>query len=560
MTSDKTGVYLLSKILVDKGITQLVYSPGSRNAPLAIAFSREPGIESIQIVDERSAAFFALGLAMQSGKPVAIACTSGSAVLNYAPAIAEAYYSEIPLLILTADRPAEWIDQDESQTIRQKEIYRNFILGSFELPAHHTPAESWQHSRIINEAVNLCQFPRRGPVHINIPLGEPLYGMQEKPAVAPRLITRVETETRLSSQAIESLRSSWKSYSKKLIIVGSMPPDAALQQALQSLAKDESLVILTENTSNLQGDSFFEGIDKLIDGLHPDHQQEFAPDLLVSIGKRLVSRKIKAWLRKQTNMVHWQIDESGQTIDSYQHLTHIFPVPSIHFLACLEGLEQKDGNYRKRWQERMQFTSLKHQQFLQEAAFSDLKVFHNLLAGLPKNSVIHAGNSTPIRYLQLFDKADSMEYYSNRGTSGIDGSVSTAAGFAYNSPKTVFLISGDLGFFYDSNGIWNHYLKPSFKIILINNGGGGIFRIIEGPSRLPEMEQFFETSHQTKARGIAEAFGLRYFAAHEQEEFNQILPSFLHESEKASLLEIFTDSAINASVLKSYFNSLKQTE
>lgn len=558
MTSDKTGIVLLSKLLVTKGVSQVVYSPGSRNAPIAIAFSREEGLNCIQIVDERSAAFFALGLALESQKPVALVCTSGSAVLNYAPAIAEAYYSEVPLIILTADRPAEWIDQDESQTIRQKGVYNNYILGNFELPASHLESDTWQHSRVINEAINLSLFPRKGPVHINIPLREPLYGLSSEPSPAPRTIERVDTEVNLAADSIRQLREDWTRFQKKLLIVGSYHPDVRMQDALSRLANDPSLVILTENTSNLNNPLFFEGTDKLIDGLDPQKQQEFVPDLLITIGKRLVSRKIKAWLRKQDSLVHWQVDASGQTIDSYQHLTRIYPVDSVHFLGQLAGLPYPNSNYQSRWANRRQFTEQKHLEYLSSAPFSDLSVFGKLVSEIPQGAVIHAGNSTPIRYLQLFRKSATSRYFSNRGTSGIDGSVSTAAGFAFNSPDCNVLITGDLGFFYDSNALWNQHLPANLKIILINNGGGGIFRIIEGPSNLPELDKFFEAGHSYEASSLAKAYHLSYFKAANESELKQVLPDFLNENTSASILEIFTDRETNASVLKGYFDYLKQ--
>lgn len=558
MTSDKTGIVILSKILAQRGIRNAILSPGSRNAPITLVFSRNSDLQCFHIVDERSAAFFALGMAIQSGTPTALVCTSGSAVLNYAPAIAEAYYSEIPLIIITADRPYEWIDQDESQTIRQKNTYENYILGSFELPAEHKPDNEWLHARIVNDAINLACGKTKGPVHINVPLAEPLYRTTAYEPDTIRITELAATHSQLTESAIETLQNDWKKYQKKLILVGSHEPDAELESLLSVVAIDDSVVILTENTSNLNSEHFFEGTDKLISGLHPEKHQDYVPDLLVTIGQRLVSRRIKTWLRKQDQMQHWHIDEGGRPIDAYQHLTRIYPLKPVDFLRHISGNLNVESTYRLLWEQRKTETNLAHEQFLPLAKYSDLKVFHQIINHLQGNWILHAGNSTPIRYLQLFKKLKSITYFANRGTSGIDGSLSTAVGYAWNSKHPNLVILGDLSFFYDSNGLWNQYLKPNLKIIVINNSGGGIFRIIEGPSAQPELEDAFEVKHSFQSGKLAETFGLNYFTASSEEELSTELKSFLKEQDKPALLEIFTPNEDNPKILNAYFEHLKQ--
>lgn len=558
MTSDKTGIVILSKILAQRGISNAIISPGSRNAPITMVFSRNPDLQCFNIVDERSAAFFGLGMAMQSGKPSVLVCTSGSAVLNYAPAIAEAYYSEIPMIVITADRPSEWIDQDESQTIRQKNTYENYILGSFELPSEHKPDNEWLHARIVNDAINLACGKTKGPVHINVPLSEPLYQTSTYEPTQFRITELAETHSQLTENAIRQLQDDWKSYQKKLILVGNHEPDAELESLLAVVAIDDSVVVLTENTSNLNGDYFFEGTDKLISGLNPNKQEEFVPDLLVTLGQRLVSRRIKTWLRKQSNLKHWHIDEGGRPIDAYQHLTRIYPLKAIDFLRHISDSLNVESAYRLTWDQRKKDTELAHQEFLPNAGYSDLKAFHLILESLKGNLILHAGNSTPIRYLQLFKKSGNITYYANRGTSGIDGSLSTAVGYSWFSNDINLVILGDLSFFYDSNALWNRYLKPNLKIIVINNSGGGIFRIIEGPSSLPELEGAFEVKHHNKAGAIAKSFGLSCYEANTEEELKTELTKFLAPQNKPALLEIFTPNEVNPTILNAYFEQLKQ--
>jgi 2-succinyl-5-enolpyruvyl-6-hydroxy-3-cyclohexene-1-carboxylate synthase len=362
----------------------------------------------------------------------------------------------------------------------------------------------------------------------------------------------------LIETAIQQLQHDWKSYNKKLILVGSHIPDAELESMLAVVAIDDSVVVLTENTSNITSEHFFESTDKLISGLDPQKEADYVPDLLVTIGQRLVSRRIKSWLRKHKALQHWHIDEAGRPIDAYQHLSRIYPLKAIDFLRHISDNLNVGSSYRLLWEQRMLDTDLAHNEFLKSAGYSDLKVFHLVLSQLRDKLILHAGNSTPIRYLQLFHKSKTITYFANRGTSGIDGSLSTAVGYAWNSNQANLVILGDLSFFYDSNGLWNQYLKPNLKIIVINNSGGGIFRIIEGPSTLPELESFFEVKHSYKAEQIAAAFGLSYFKATGEEELTEVITGFLSPQDRPALLEIFTPNELNSEVLNAYFEFLKQ--
>lgn len=560
MDNQKIGIRHLAEICYHKGIENIVISPGSRNAPIVLAFTNHPKINCLSIVDERSAAFFALGMAQQTRKTVAIACTSGSAALNYAPAISEAYYQHIPLLVLTADRPVEWIDQADSQTIRQKNLYANYIKNSYELPQSiNSKDDLWHVDRTINEVVDLCQQGTPGPVHLNLPFKEPLYQGFDKKISFPKIISTTSTQTSLDPETIKEIAQSWNQFPKKLIISGVVEPNSELNSVLAQISKDPSVTILTENLSNLSHDEFNSCIDRTLATIDKNESDTYRPNLLISICNQIVSKKIKAFFREFNPDEHWHVD-SHLFLDTFQSLTKNIPVkPEYLFKAINNQIIPHQSDFSSKWNKKQLKAFENHQAFLANCEYSDLKVFDLLLKSIPKDSNLQLANSTPVRYSQLFDARNDLSYNSNRGTSGIDGSLSTAAGAAYGSKKATTVILGDLSFFYDSNGLWNNYLSPDLKIILINNGGGGIFRFLDGPSDSEAFEEFFETEHDLNAKGIAKTFGIQYQSVRNLNELENGIANLYHSrNKKVSLLEVFTPRKINAEVLKKYFHSLKQ--
>ena len=561
MTSDKKSIALLAEIFAQKGLKDIVISPGSRNAPIILAFAQHPKITAISIVDERSAAFFALGMAQQTKKTVAINCTSGTAALNYAPAIAEAYYQKIPLLILTADRPADMIDQGDGQTIRQKNIYANYIKKSFELPEEiNTNDEFIQAEKIFNEAINLTMYPDCGPVHINLPFSEPIYNQVDNFSFDIS-INDPEVDNKISSvKEVEKFATRWNQYDKKLLIVGMMDFNPQMQQVLKKITNDPSVVILTETTSNLKDDCSCPCIDKVVNTILEEEADNFKPELLVTIGGPVVSKMIKAFIRKNKPVEHWNIDLVDYSMNTYQCLTDgIVSEPVSFFEQLLPFVQFRNSDYSEVWTSRDQQSEKRHQEYLAKCDYSDLKVFETLLKNIPKGSDLQMGNSTPVRYVQLFKPVKKFSYYSNRGTSGIDGTVSTAVGACNATGKPTTLIVGDLGFFYDSNALMNHFLHKNLRIIIINNSGGGIFRFIQGPDETDQLGEFFEANHNWNAEYIARNFDVPYYYAHNQKELEEVLPQFYkpQKNNRPAILEINTPNRKNANILKSYFKYLK---
>lgn len=554
MHSAKQGIAQLAEVCVKMGLRHVVFSPGSRNAPLVIEFANREEIECKVITDERCAAFFALGMAQQLQQPVAICSTSGSAALNYAPAIAEAYYQRIPLVVLTADRPPELVDHADGQTIRQENVYHNYIKASFQLSTDATHPEDLQ---IVQSALTEAITHHAGPVHINIPLNEPLYGMADT-----QILQEIEL---ISPGAIEpkELRPSrvteWQASTKKLILVGQHYPNDKLTYLLEQLATDPSVAVVTENTSNVPGSKFNGCIDRLISSFTPEETPDYVPEILVTIGENIVSKKIKALFREHPPTHHWNIDPTPEHPDTYMALTHEITGQSTDFLRQLHDLTKPvSSKFANKWKQRDLETQDKHQKFLQTAPYSDLTVFEHLLDRIPSGSDLQLANSTAIRYAQLFNPLSDVRYFSNRGVSGIDGSTSTAAGAASITGKPTTLITGDLAFFYDSNALWDPHLPTNLRVIVINNQGGGIFRFIPGPTNTPQLETFFEAHHNYRAEQLCKAFDVPYYQATSLNEIEQIIPEFYakQNNDRPAVLEILTPREVNDKVLRDYFKNI----
>jgi 2-succinyl-5-enolpyruvyl-6-hydroxy-3-cyclohexene-1-carboxylate synthase len=537
------------EICQQKGVKHIVISPGSRNAPLTIGFTNNPFFKCYSIADERCAAFFAIGIAQQIQQPVVVVCTSGSALLNYYPAFAEAFYSQIPLVVLSADRPQHKIDIGDGQTIRQENVFANHSLFNANLSENN----SLENDHLVQMALH-TSVAKKGPVHINVPFEEPLYETVSDLQVHPKII-EFTTEEKPFVMDPATL-AAWKSASKKLVLVGELFPNSVEQHYLELLANDPSVVVLTEKTSNLHHPTFIDQIDTLITPFDEADLKAFQPEILLTFGGMVVSKRIKAFLRNYKPEHHWHIDEL-RAYDTFGVLTNHFETKINVFLSQLLTEDTFESTYKSGilsiWKDRV----AKHQEYNSKIPFSDFKVFDFICKNLPENCQLQVSNSSAIRYIQLFDVASSIPVFCNRGTSGIDGSTSTAIGASVVSTLPTVLITGDIGFLYDSNALWNNFIPSNFKIILINNGGGGIFRILPGHEETETFNTFFETSHQLNASHLAKMYGLHYFKAMDEISLDQQFSAFLAQNEQPSILEIFTPEKVNDLVLLEFFRKLK---
>jgi 2-succinyl-5-enolpyruvyl-6-hydroxy-3-cyclohexene-1-carboxylate synthase len=532
-----------------KGIVHIVISPGSRNAPLTIGFTMDSFFKCYSVVDERCAAFFGLGIAQQTGHPVALVCTSGSALLNYYPAVAEAFYSEIPLVVLSADRPENLINIGDGQTINQKEVFANHSLYSANLCENDLETNDLEINKALNNAII-----SKGPVHVNVPFKEPLYETTNDLLVNPIVKTTVFNKEVIDYNLLKDIVSRWSSSKKKMVLVGVHAPNRISQKWLNSLANDDSILVFTETTSNMNHPNFFPSIDKIISPLTSEEMEMLRPDILLTFGGLIVSKKIKAFLRKFQPKHHWHIDElkANNTFFCLEH--HIKISPNEFFDAIFQqSISPIISNYKPMWNAVKRHRSEKHDSFLRSVPFSDLKVFDIIINELPQGIILQLSNSATVRYAQLFDMDRSVEVFCNRGTSGIDGSTSTAIGCAVVGKKQTFLVTGDLSFFYDSNALWNNYIPNNFRIILINNSGGGIFRILPGKNDTDIFETFFETKHNLSAKQLCEMFNIVYATAKTSNELREAMSRLKDDNNAPILLEIFTPSTINDQILLDYF-------
>ncbi len=567
---------LVLQHIVANHIENVVISPGSRNAPLTIGIVNHPKINALSIVDERSAAFFALGMAQQLQKPVAVLCSSGSALLNYYPAIAEAFYSNIPLIVISADRPKHLIDIGDGQTIRQENVFKNHILFNSNLVEKQNPNNYHSdnskeensillhNNKILTEAFQIA-ISLMGPIHINVPFDEPLYETVDELYNFDFKIEKKENkflksslldEEPLEVEELERYAEIWNKSVKKIVLVGASYPDSMLQTQMDHLCKDPSVLVFTETTSNLNNGKFINGIDKLISSLSDPKFQDLQPDILLTLGGMVVSKRVKQFLRKYKPKHHWHVDRKNSP-DTYHCLSHHFSIsPQLFFSQFFFLTEKKESNFQKTWLKVKESRQLNHKKILKQVEFSDLKVFEIINQSLPNDIQLQLSNSSIIRYSQLFDLNKTIKVFCNRGASGIDGSTSTAIGAASVQNKQTVFITGDISFFYDSNALWNKYIKSDFRIILINNSGGGIFRFIPGPQTTNALD-YFETPHSLDASHLCKMYDIDYYSAENEDELKGRLKTFYQRSDFPKLLEIFTPSMENDRILKNYFLNIK---
>lgn len=554
----RQGIKNIPEICACYGIEKAVIAPGSRNAPLIFAFTKHPQFECLSITDERSAAYFALGIAQQSGRPVALVCTSGTAVLNFAPAIAEAYYQNLPLIVFTADRPAEMIDQADGQTLRQNNIFGNYIKASFTTPVE-TVSEVDLHfsDRQVSQAIDTAMTYPQGPVQINVPLREPIYTAIPNTHTQPKIIKTLPSVPKITDETLKILQTDWVKYPRKLVVIGVFPKNEELNSLAEKLAQQPDVVVIAENLSNITGKNIITQPEALFSRINSKScSDEFVPDLLITIGHSVICKQLKIFLRNRPAKAQWQLQTSMPYVDTYQSLTTVLSGKAAEILTEMP-FDNTESDFLSVYQSEMTAVNQRHQAFVENAPLSDMGVTIELLKQLPPKTTLHLANSTSVRWTQLFPARTDITYICNRGTSGIDGSLSAAAGYAYASKQLTVLLTGDLSFIYDSNGLWNNHISDNLKIIVMNNNGGNIFRFIGDKELMKDSLDFFTTPHHVKIKSLAEAYGVHYLSCDSTEDLSSAVKTLL-QSNKAAVLEIFTDNDLNTENYNGYFKNIKK--
>lgn len=557
MFSSKKNVVQAIALLKAFGVSEVVLSPGSRNAPLLQGFAIDPFFRCHSVVDERSSSYYAIGLIYKTRKPVVLCCTSGTALLNYHPAVAEAYYQNLPLIVISADRSPAWIGQMDGQTLPQHGVFRNLVKKSVHLPEINNEEDNWYCNRLLNEALIVCQMDYPGPVHINIPISEPLFDFSLEVLPEPRKINQVKAVNDISDKDICELADIWKKSGKRIIMVGQRSIENTFEHILKSNKND--FVLLDEHLSNSLTDNNIFNFDAILSGTDNDNIIKYTPELLITFGGHIVSKRIKNLLRNYPPTSHWHISLSNEITDTYKSITHFIKADPEIFFKKLESYlvdsHETDSEYISRWY--VKSTEIKSPDL--SLPFSDIVVTGFLMNSMPADAVLFVANSSSVRNIQLYKKNKTLKVFCNRGTNGIEGTLSTAIGYSSIHEGEVFLLTGDLSFFYDLNSLWNYKVPGNLHIVLINNGGGGIFHLLPGLEKAESLEKYVSAGHTKDARKWVEATDLDYLKAENIEELNSAQFEFFRQNRNNGvLLEILTNKNNNKKAVDQYYNNLKQ--
>ena len=512
MYCSKENVNILTALLVAHGVRHAVVCPGSRNSAIVHNFNECPFIQCYPMTDERSAGFYAMGMAQALKQPVVVCVTSGTALLNLAPAIAEAFYQHIPLVAISADRPQQWIDQLDGQTLPQSDALGRFVKKAVSLLEPHDAEEKWYCNRLVNEA--LLAAMRGGPVHINVPITEPLFEYSVDELPAERKIAYAAAD--MSPATLSHVTRMFLSARRPMLISG-QPMNPLLDEAVSIVGDDE----------------------------------EYVPDFVLYIGGSIVSKRLKRFLRKAKET--WVVNNTGEIADTFMNLTHVFQgdgeavADHIRFMMVMEP-----HPFIQKWDDLLARIRLQAESY--EPAYSELaavKYFEHYVG----DAEVHYANSSAIRLANSFAQ---HPVWCNRGVNGIEGSLSTAAGFSCVTDKRVYCVIGDLSFFYDQNALWNQNLQGNFRILLLNNGCGGIFNMLPGLEQSPARDQYVAAAHHTSAEGICQQNDIVYISASDMPQLHAGIDTLLNiESDRPVLLEVFTDPYDDEQTLKDYYKTFK---
>lgn len=546
MFTDKENVLELIALLRKHGIKHLVLCPGSRNLALIQGFCQAETFNIHPVTDERSAGFYALGIIAAENEPCAVVVTSGSALLNLHPAVAEAHYQKLPLLVISADRPQAWIDQMDGQTIHQPFVFKDLTIYSANLPEIKDEETAWQCNRVINEAILFLNGPTLGPVHLNVPISEPFFDFPVEQLPQPRTIFEYEVE--LLPKIVAKYKRPW-------LILGQNSRGPYLSEDdINQLT--ERFYIFAEHLANVGDENIPGNTDLVLSLLNRDQKELIAPDCVISFGGHIVSKQLKHFLRG-IPVHHYQISPEKNLVDLFKKLVGKItcsPEIALHYLkTCpinIEGLY--DIHHYS-----AEIKNIVDQTVIQ--GWNQLSVLRCVMDYLPDRCTVHLANSSTVRYAQLFSGgSNEIRYRCNRGVNGIEGSLSEAVGAALSTPneKHVLLI-GDLSFFYDMNALGISGLPSNLLIVLFNNHGGEIFALLPGLKLDPQSDAVVKATHNLSARGWARDCGAQYQMVTDLESLRIALERFSNSPDGAALLECSTEQDYDVKVFRAFMSDIR---
>lgn len=544
MYSNKENVNILTALLVCHGIRTAVVCPGSRNAPIVHNLNECPLITCYAVTDERSAGFYALGMAQALATPVAVCVTSGTALLNLAPAVAEAYYQHLPLIVISADRPEAWIGQLDGQTIPQKDAFGPFVHKEVSLPEPQNNDDRWLCNRLVNEALLASIHRGGGPVHINVPIGKPLFGFTMPELPRQRVIKRIESVA--DTSAMGDVIRAFGHALRPMIVIGQQNR-AAADACKESLVELQSLLPVLYECLGMPSSSLLDlHIEDALD-LIEGNEEAYLPDFVLYVGDALISNRLKEFLRKDRDMEVWAVTSDGDIHDTFMAQTGVIEGKSWEVLNVIRTVLQSDKSicpdqeqkvFYERWKAVLDRAYIHAHNTV--SSFSERGVlerfFDELYLRTSIDYELQAGNSMAVRLVNKFAKEHVC---CNRGVNGIEGSLSTAAGMSVVLGRIVFCIIGDLSFFYDQNALWNGNLKGNLRVLLLNNGHGGIFDRLPHLDESAAKEPYIIGAHHTFAQGICMQNNVAYLRADSYKQMDKALKTFMQPmTDRPIVLEI----------------------
>lgn len=549
MYSNHVNVNILTALLVKHGVQYAVVCPGSRNAPIVHNLDACPSITCFPVTDERSAGFYALGICQQTGSPVAVCVTSGTALLNVAPAVAEAAYQHLPLVLISADRPRQWIGQLDGQTLPQPGALDRFVRRTVDLPEPHDKESHWYCNRLVNEALIEAQRGSQGPVHINVPLTEPLYDftidrLPEERSI--QLLSPLSSHGNAECTAVvHPMLERLHQASRPIVVVGQMKPGGLPLGEIDRLRQEYPVFI---EPLGGQGSSHLDEVMAMV-----DDEERFLPDFIIYVGDTLVSKRAKSFLRHAKAAECWIVNPEGEVHDTFMNLTGVVQAQPRDVLAQIKG----HGNvaYTQLWESLFVKAKMHLRDFHPDySQMLAVELLEERMKLHDPASVVHYANSMSVRLGNIFSW---HHVYCNRGVNGIEGSLSTAAGYSLVSKENVYCVIGDLSFFYDQNALWNQNLRGNLRILLLNNGCGGIFSKFDGLRKSPARKGMVMASHHTTAEGICQENHISYYSADHVGALSNLMDTLMSpDAERPVLLEVFTDAERDMHVYQEYNQSL----
>lgn len=564
--SDKENVNILTALLVAHGVKHAVVCPGSRNAPIVHNLNECPNITCHPVTDERSAGFYALGMAQIIRYPVAVCVTSGTALLNLLPATAEAYYQHVSLVVISGDRPAMWIDQQDGQTLPQLDALGRFVSIAISLPEPSTDDERWYCNRLVNEALLCCQRHGGSPVHLNVPISEPLFTFNVPALPTERVIRQVTATTDVDH--CQPLLADVQSAKRPMIVVGQLSNKEAQRMALQLCELSADVVVVYECLGMACHEDAPRYPDSPTERLFPLHidkvlmrmqqVEQYQPDVVLYLGGTLVSKRLKTFLRQSPAAKTWIVNERGAIYDTFKNLTGVIegaPYDVLEvILRYVRGEKEKqrlpfESGFRSKWTTLIQQVQAQNERFHPPySSWQAVKRFFETASNKGRY-ILHAANSMSVRLVNYF----ASDYvFCNRGVNGIDGSLSTAAGCSLVTNQNVYCVIGDLSFFYDQNALW-HSLGGNFRVLLLNNGGGVIFKSLPGLKDSTAQQTLISAQHYTTACGICQQNNVAYLSAHDEKELENNMNRFVNDNfERPVVFEVFTSQQQDEQAMNEY--------